>query len=67
LVHDEGKPVPCIVHACYENKADLPPDELQTQAEHEIDRLNARTYGSAQVLLPLPLVLQRELKGAVSR
>src|SRR5580765_8502857 len=31
LVHKTGKPLPCITHACYENKADLPPDELLTE------------------------------------
>jgi hypothetical protein len=26
LVHDKAKPLPCIAHACYERKEDLPPD-----------------------------------------
>ena len=28
FVHNEGKPLPCIHHACYERQEDLPPDEL---------------------------------------
>ena len=40
LVHSEGKPAPCIQHACYENKEDLPPDELQEEVENGIERLN---------------------------
>lgn len=57
LVHQTGKPVPCILHACYESAADLPPDELQTRAEGQIEILNSRTYGKQQPLLPLPLAL----------
>ena len=59
LVHKTGKPVPCIMHACYERKADLPPDELQTRAEKQIENLNMRTYGRARPLLPLPLALRQ--------
>ena len=33
LVHREAKPAPCISHACYENEADLPPENLQEHAE----------------------------------
>src|SRR5262245_7301319 len=36
LVHDEGKPTPCIQHACYENRADLPPQFLQERVERKI-------------------------------
>jgi hypothetical protein len=57
LVHAEGKPVPCIQHACYENAADLPPDSMQVEQEKLIDDLNRRTYGRASVLLPLPVAL----------
>jgi hypothetical protein len=57
LVHKEGKPVPCIQHACYENKSDLPPDELQEKAERKIERLNAQTYRQSK-WLPLPLWLR---------
>jgi len=58
LVHDDGKPVPCIVHACYERPEDLPPDELQMRVEVEIDDLNSQTYGGSQPLLPLPVALR---------
>ena len=57
LVHFESKPAPCISHACYENQADLPPDNLQTEIENQIDRLNNRTYGSRPNYLPLPVWL----------
>ncbi len=59
LVHEEGKPAPCIQHACYENEEDLPPDELQTKAENQIERLNQRTYKNAWNWLPLPVWLSK--------
>jgi hypothetical protein len=55
LVHAEGKPTPCISHACYENQADLPPDALQAKIEIQIERLNNRCYGVNAPALPLPL------------
>jgi hypothetical protein len=58
LVHNDGKPVPCIVHACYESAEHLPPDELQTKAEQRIDDLNIRAYGKSLPLLPLPVALR---------
>lgn len=58
LVHDEGKPLPCIQHACYENKKDLPPDELIAEQEGLVDRLNRRTYGTPTQWLPLPLAVK---------
>ena len=58
LVHDTAKPVPCIVHACYDKPSHLPPDSLQTEAEAAIDRLNTMTYGSSQPLLPLPVAVR---------
>src|SRR5262249_40172623 len=51
LVHETAKPLPCITHACYENKEDLPPDELLESAEGAVDRLNRKIYGR-----PLPLL-----------
>lgn len=60
LVHRVGKPVPCIMHACYERKEDLPPDELQTRAEDQIEDLNICTYGRSLPMLPLPLALRVE-------
>ena len=57
IVHEEAKPVPCIVHACYERPEDLPPDQLQDHAEIAVYRLNERVYGSSS-LDPLPLAVQ---------
>ncbi len=59
LVHDEGKPVPCIVHACYENFADLPPEEIQATAERQIASLNKHTYGRDPQYSPIPLALKQ--------
>ncbi|MDQ2745634.1 MAG: hypothetical protein M3T96_00020 [Acidobacteriota bacterium] len=57
LVHETGKPAPCISHACYENKDDLPPDEFQETVEAKIEKLNRRVYGKNWNYLPLPLWL----------
>lgn len=54
LVH-AVKPIPCIQHACYERKEDLPPDELQTEIEQKIERLNQQTYQNNLRWLPLPI------------
>jgi hypothetical protein len=62
LVHKEAKPVPCIQHACYENKADLPPEELQTGQEKNVERLNTQTFGNAWNWLPLPVWLEKVKK-----
>ncbi len=59
LVHTV-KPVPCIQHACYNRKEDLPPDELQEDAEQKIERLNQQTYGNSK-WLPLPILLVKEV------
>lgn len=59
LVHEVGKPAACTVHACYENPADLPPDELQIEQERKIDDLNARTYGRRDQWLPIPLAIRK--------
>ena len=59
LVHEQGKPVACITHACYENEADLPPADLQAAQELLIDDLNTQTYGRPQAWLPLPLAIRR--------
>lgn len=58
LVHSV-KPVPCIQHACYERREDLPPDELQTETELKIERLNRQTYKQTLSQLPLPLWISR--------
>lgn len=57
LVHSV-KPVPCIQHACYERREDLPPDELQNEAESKIERLNQQTYSNSK-WLSLPVCLQK--------
>jgi hypothetical protein len=61
LVHDGGKPLPCIHHACYERENDLPPDELLSDAELAVERLNTRVYGRSLPLLPLPVAIKRLL------
>jgi hypothetical protein len=57
LVHNYGKPLPCLHHACYENAEDLPPDELLAEKEMQVDDLNKRTYG-ATAWLPLPTAIR---------
>jgi hypothetical protein len=59
LVHLEGKPLPCIQHACYSKKEDLPPDELLAEQEGVVGRLNKSVYGGEPVWLPLPLWLRK--------
>jgi len=58
LVH-AVKPVPCIQHACYERKEDLPPDELQTETEEKIENLNEQTYRKPAQWLPLPVWISK--------
>ena len=57
LVHDTAKPLPCIAHACYERKEDLPPDELLTEREIRVAELNLRVYGKAEPPLPIPVAI----------
>ena len=57
LVHFDGKPAPCISHACYETEANLPPDKLQTEIENQIERLNKRVYGKDLNYLSIPVWL----------
>lgn len=59
LVHDQGKPLACIAHACYENEKDLPPDHLLPEQEGLVDELNRQSYGRPQQWLPIPLALRR--------
>ena len=59
LVHERGKPLPCITHACYENKKDLPPDALLTEAEEMVDELNEFVYRKPTNWLPLPIAIGR--------
>ena len=56
LVHPV-KPLPCIAHACYERREDLPPDELQAEAENKIEKLDEQTYKKLPRWLPLPVYL----------
>ena len=58
LVHETAKPLPCISHACYENKEDLPPDELLESAELAVELLNRRVYCRSLPLLPLPVAIR---------
>lgn len=58
LIHSTAKPLPCIAHACYERKEDLPPDELLAEREIEIDGLNRNVYGRAQTLMPIHAALR---------
>lgn len=51
------KPIPCIQHACYDRKEDLPPDELQENAEAKTEKLNEQTYKEFSRWLPLPVYL----------
>ncbi|HXG83774.1 MAG TPA: hypothetical protein VNI84_07085 [Pyrinomonadaceae bacterium] len=63
LVHSTGKPAPCISHACYENKEDLPPEYLQERIETSIEKLNKRVYGNGLNLLPLPVWIELVVSG----
>lgn len=58
LVHNDGKPLACITHACYENEKDLPPGHLLAEQEGLVDDLNTQTYGRLQPWLPLPLAIR---------
>lgn len=60
LVH-EVKPVPCVQHACYEKKEDLPPDDLGEQAEIEMDEITRRTYGKSLPLKSIPIAIREIL------
>ena len=59
LVHERGKPLPCIAHACYENEKDLPPDGLLTEQEGLVEKLNESVYRKPSTLLPLPIAILR--------
>ena len=58
LVHETAKPLPCIAHACYDRKEDLPPDELLAEREMEIDALNRQVYGRTQPQMPIHTALR---------
>ena len=61
LVHQTAKPFPCMHHACYERKVELPPDELLDDAELCVERLNLHVYGRSLPLMPLPVAIQKVL------
>lgn len=56
LVHDV-KPTACIVHACYETPEHLPPAEILSAAEAEIERIDHRVYRGANAAKPIPVFL----------
>lgn len=58
LVHRTAKPLPCIAHACYQRREDLPPDELLESHELEVDLLNRRVYGRSGPLKPIHAALR---------
>jgi len=58
LVHERGKPLPCIAHACYENKSDLPPGELLAEQESRVEKLNELTYRTPATWTPLPIAIR---------
>lgn len=60
LVHSEGKPLPCITHACYENSEDLPPDNLLTEQESLVEKLDKLTYRKPANWQPLPIAIKSE-------
>jgi hypothetical protein len=59
LVHDRAKPLPCIHHACYERREDLPPDHLLAEQQGLIEALNLKTYGRSEPWLPIPVAIRR--------
>ena len=59
IVHQRGKPLPCITHACYENKQDLPPDALLERAEETVGELNELVYRKPTVWRSLPVAINR--------
>ncbi len=64
MVHNAAKPLPCIAHACYENKSDLPPDELLESAEARVGELNRKVYGKNDAYEPIPVAVRRRLTKA---
>ncbi|HEX8723738.1 MAG TPA: hypothetical protein VF736_24190 [Pyrinomonadaceae bacterium] len=57
LAHRRAKPAPCVQHACYEDWADVPPQDAQWREERRVERLNEEAYGAAWEWLPLPVWL----------
>ena len=67
LVHDSAKPLPCIAHACYENRTDMPPGELLEDRELRVADLNRRVYGALPSLTPLPVAIAARLGTLTAR
>lgn len=61
LAHENAKPLACIAHACYERPEDLPPDELLSEAEEEVARLNERVYGNKALIKPIPTAVAERM------
>lgn len=57
LVHSTAKPFPCIAHACYERREDLPPDELLDAIELEVASLDRRVYRLGGLKSSIPLAI----------
>lgn len=57
LVHKDAKPMPCIFHACYERREDLPPPDLLDNVELDVAGLNRNAYGSYEPVMPIPAAL----------
>lgn len=57
IVHGVAKPLPCILHGCYERQEDLPPSSVRSRQEKKIARLNLKVYGKQPVLRPLPVAI----------
>ncbi|MBX3243265.1 MAG: hypothetical protein KF685_02210 [Acidobacteria bacterium] len=62
LVHGKAKPMPCVMHACYENENDLPPEEMLAEHEVSVGQLNKKVYGSDMLPLPIPLALSLKIR-----
>ena len=62
LIHESGKPLACITHACYESSSDMPPDDLLTEQELAVDALNRQAYRNKNRWLPLPLAIRNVLR-----
>lgn len=58
LVHNTAKPLPCIAHACYERKEDLPPGHILHERERRIFDISRRTYSRASFPKPLPAAVK---------
>lgn len=60
----EVKPGPCIHHACYEKKSDLPPMQSLHEYEEAVASLNRRVYGKGVIALPTPIAIGKILSAS---